>query len=126
MRLALIYALLESSETIKTQHLKAAHAVWDYCFASAQFIFDGKSAPAKFIFGGESPGKLKDRLRSMLKSKTNGMTRTEISGALQHHASSDSIDRALRGLWDSDDVESRTESTRGRPVHRWVYVDKED
>jgi hypothetical protein len=112
-RLAAIYALLQTSDVVKTQHLRASLAVWDYCLASAKFIFDGKSAWS-----------LEDKLLSMLKSSRTGMTQTEISGALQRHASSDSIARALHGLWESGDLESRTESTRGRPIKRWNYTAK--
>ena len=39
MRLACLYALLDKSPIIKVEHLMAALAVWDYCFASARYIF---------------------------------------------------------------------------------------
>jgi hypothetical protein len=39
VRLALIYALLDSSEIIRKLHLLAALAVWDYCRESAGCIF---------------------------------------------------------------------------------------
>jgi Protein of unknown function (DUF3987) len=39
LRLALIYALLDGSETIKVPHLQAAVALWEYCEASATYIF---------------------------------------------------------------------------------------
>src|SRR5262249_51046143 len=39
VRLALIYALLDSSNQINLAHLKAAVAVWEYCEASAARIF---------------------------------------------------------------------------------------
>jgi hypothetical protein len=39
IRLALIYALLDSSNQISLSHLKAAVAVWEYCEASAARIF---------------------------------------------------------------------------------------
>jgi hypothetical protein len=114
-RLAAIYALLESSETIKTPHLKAALAVWGFCFASA-----------KFIFGGKSAGNLEDKLLSMLKGSPGGLTRTSISDSLQRHATSASIDRALSALSEKGHVEMITEASRGRPVQRWLCADKED
>jgi hypothetical protein len=40
-KLALIYSLLDKSEHIGVEHLKAAKAVWDYCEASARLIFRG-------------------------------------------------------------------------------------
>jgi hypothetical protein len=113
MRVALVYALLESSETIKTQHLRAALAVWDYCLASAKFIFKGNFA-----------SNLEDKLLSMLRSSAGGLTRTQISGGLQRHTDSDRIDRALFGLSEKGCVEMQTEQSRGRPIKRWLYVAK--
>jgi Protein of unknown function (DUF3987) len=39
LRLSLIYALLDFSAVIKEQHLIAAITLWDYCEASARYIF---------------------------------------------------------------------------------------
>lgn len=39
LRLALLFALLDCSEHITTDHLKAARAVWDYCELSARMVF---------------------------------------------------------------------------------------
>lgn len=39
MRLACLYALLDQSPLIRVEHLSAAFAVWDYCFASARYFF---------------------------------------------------------------------------------------
>jgi hypothetical protein len=38
-RLSCLYALLDQSATIKSYHLKAALALWNYCEASAAYIF---------------------------------------------------------------------------------------
>jgi hypothetical protein len=43
MRLALIYALLDSSPVVKLEHLAAAEAVWEYCYASAAYVFRGSA-----------------------------------------------------------------------------------
>jgi hypothetical protein len=43
IRLALTYALLDSSPAITSDHLTAAIAVWDYCDVSAAYVF-GRSA----------------------------------------------------------------------------------
>ncbi|WP_421903405.1 bifunctional DNA primase/polymerase [Maridesulfovibrio sp.] len=40
-RIALIYALLDGSDSVRLPHLKAALALWDYCEQSARFIFAG-------------------------------------------------------------------------------------
>src|SRR6185295_11508058 len=39
MRLACIYALLDSSHEIRAPHMVAALAVWQYCLESARYIF---------------------------------------------------------------------------------------
>lgn len=41
LRIALIYALLDKSEHIRPEHLKAAFALWQYCEDSARIIFGG-------------------------------------------------------------------------------------
>jgi hypothetical protein len=42
LRLALTYALLDRRDVIDTVHLRAAFAFWDYCFASAQYVFGSR------------------------------------------------------------------------------------
>jgi hypothetical protein len=110
-RLAAIYALMQTSDRIRTRHLAAALALWDYCFASAKFIFNGRSV-----------SNLEDKLLSMLKSSRSGITRTQISDALQRHATSDAIDRALFALSEKGRANMQTEQSRGRPIKRWFYV----
>ncbi len=41
LRLALIYAMLDCSDHIRVEHLKAARALWQYCEDSARIIFGG-------------------------------------------------------------------------------------
>jgi hypothetical protein len=43
LRIALIYSILERCELIGVQHLRAAVAVWEYCLASAKYIFTSGS-----------------------------------------------------------------------------------
>jgi hypothetical protein len=40
-RLAMIFALVDLSETIEVEHLRAAKQLWDYCEDSARYIFSG-------------------------------------------------------------------------------------
>lgn len=42
LRIAMIYALLDMSEVIKSQHIQAACAVWDFVEASISYIFGSK------------------------------------------------------------------------------------
>ena len=45
LRLAMLFALLDKSEHIRTEHLKAAAAIWQYCENSAQVIFGELLSP---------------------------------------------------------------------------------
>ena len=40
-RLALIYAMIDKSSIVESQHLRAAKGLWDYCLDSARYIFGG-------------------------------------------------------------------------------------
>jgi hypothetical protein len=42
LRLALTYALLDRRDAIDAEHLRAAFAFWDYCFASARHLFGSR------------------------------------------------------------------------------------
>src|SRR5262249_3239144 len=44
LRLALVYSLLDSEQTIGVDHLTAALAFWQYCRRSAAYIFGGREA----------------------------------------------------------------------------------
>jgi len=56
IRLALLYALLDMSDKIRTKHLHAALALWQYCEDSARFIFDVPSLEQKRILEFLTPG----------------------------------------------------------------------
>jgi hypothetical protein len=46
LRLSLLYALYDSSSTVRPEHLQAALAVWDYCERSIGHIFGGATGDA--------------------------------------------------------------------------------
>ncbi len=52
IRLALLYALLDSSDNIRSEHLKAAVAFWKYAEDSARLIFGGLTAEQRRIVNG--------------------------------------------------------------------------
>jgi hypothetical protein len=110
LRLSLIYALLDKSRVVRVPHLKAALAAWDYCFASA-----------KYIFGQRLGDRLADELLSLLRSSPDGMSRTQISNHLGRHQTADRIGAALESLRRNGSVHSTTTSTGGRPMETWFY-----
>lgn len=108
MRLATLYALLDKSDKIRTQHLLAAMALWDYCERSVQFIF------------GDSLGdSVADELLRLLRGSPNGLTRTEIRDHFQRHESAARIGKALGLLLQHKLARRENEQTAGRPTERW-------
>ena len=67
LRLSLVYALLEGVDQIDVPHLKAALAVWEYCEASAAYIF-----------GNALGDPVADEICTALQHAGDGMSRTAI------------------------------------------------
>jgi hypothetical protein len=102
LRLAMLYALLDSSAEIKSHHLDAALAIWTYCEKSVGFIFAGKS---------EDPtaGRILAALKNGPKSKT------ELHGIFKRHKRAQGLDVALRQLISQNKIKQRKEATKGAP-----------
>jgi len=113
MRLALLYALVDQSGTIRVQHLRAALAVWN-CEISARSIF------------GEGTGdKRADALVVALRTADQeGMTKTDIMNHFKRNLSADAIDSALQLLDEQGRVQSRSEQTGGRAAVRYFLVEQ--
>lgn len=106
MRLACLYALLDQSAIVRSEHLTAALAIWGYCEASARWIF------------GEALGDpVADEILRVLRSTPAGMTRTEITSHFSRHRTG--IERALAMLLERGLADMVKERTGGRPVERW-------
>jgi hypothetical protein len=109
MRLACIYALLDRSSIIKTAHLLAAQAVWDYAEASTRYIFGGKQGDT-----------ITDTILTKLKEKfPDELTQTDISRVFHGHQNASKIERALQTLERDGLVTQQTAETGGRPVTWW-------
>lgn len=109
IRLASVYALLDSSSVIEEVHLRAALALWKYAEDSAEYIF-----------GNSLGDPLADVILAALRGTPDGLTRTEISRLKSRHMSLDKIEAALRVLLENDLAEVVKEGTGGRPVERWI------
>jgi hypothetical protein len=110
LRLSLIYAVLDGRSLIDTEHLEAAHAVWDYCSASAGYVF------------GESTGdRLADKILGALRATEMGLTRTQIRELVGGRETEERIDVALDVLrrYGLAVMEIETE-TGGRSAERWA------
>lgn len=113
MRIALLYALLDCSDCIRVEHLKAALAVWEYSEASARWIF------------GDSMGDpIADEVLRLLRESADGLTRTAINNALGRNKGAQHIGRALESLNARGLIRCTREETGGRPVERWNAVEE--
>jgi hypothetical protein len=111
MRLASIYALLDSSSVICETHLRAALAVWYYCEASARHVF------------GESLGDpVADELLRVLRASPAGLDRTEIRDLFARNRSAQQIGHALGLLLEHGLARCESRATGGRPAERWYAI----
>ena len=110
-----MYALLDSSTTIKPAHLEASLAVVEYCEASARHIFGGKLGDA-----------VADEILVNLRRCSEGMTRTELRNLFGRHITAERLTKALSSLVTKDLVHFVPESTPGRRAERWFAGPKAD
>lgn len=104
LRLATIYALLDCSNVIRLEHLKAGLALWQYCEDSA-----------KYIFGNSLGNKLADDIFEVLQKSENGMSRNDIREFSNRNRTSAEIKNALELLLEVGRIENFTKKTDGRP-----------
>jgi hypothetical protein len=108
IRLAALYAVMDTSPTIERPHLEAALASWNYA-----------SDSARRIFGETSGDAVADKIMGALKYKPEGLSRTELRNLFSRHVSSTRIDHVLNNLRETGRVRRETRATGGRPVERW-------
>jgi hypothetical protein len=111
MRLACIYALLDSSKVIRAVHLRAALAMWQYCEDSARFVFGASLGDA-----------VAEQVLRALREHPDGMTRTEIRDLFQRHQGGNRIDQALSVLVEQQLARCERRETGGRPGEWWFPV----
>ncbi len=115
LRLSVAYAALDSARLIEPVHLEAAWAVWQYCRASAAYIF------------GDSLGdEVADRLlRALREAGTAGLDLTAQSAVFGRNQSKDRLAGARALLERRGLAITRTEQTDGRPRCVTYAVTKE-
>lgn len=88
LRLAMVYALLDSSPNIGLAHLESGRAVWNYCDASVAYLF-----------GNKLGNPLADKLLAAIRAAGEaGIARTKLSAALGRNAAAAAMDAALELL----------------------------
>jgi Protein of unknown function (DUF3987) len=110
IRLALIYALLDSSPQIARPHLDAALALWRYARDSTRWVF------------GDSLGDpTADDIWTLAKERANGISRTEVRDLFSRNKKAREIDRALTALVDAGRLHRhKGHDGNGRPAEIWI------
>jgi hypothetical protein len=109
IRLALIYALADGEPTIKTEHLQAALALWDYAARSANWTLQAATGDP-----------LAEQIHAALTDHPSGLTRSQINDTLQHNRPAEQIQRALDALTLAGRVTRAQIPTAGRPAELWT------
>jgi len=113
IRLAMIYALLDQKDEIDLDHLRAALAVWEYCEASAAYIF-GR------LLGDPVADEIE---RALHQADGAGLTRTAIRDLFGRNQSTERIGAALALLVTKG--RARPEQAKpngGRPAETWFAL----
>jgi hypothetical protein len=113
LRLALIFALLDEEDQIGARHLLAAREVWRYCEESA-----------RFTFGEALQNATANDILVILRTRPNGMTRSDINKVIfRGHKSATEIDAGLEDLFRLKlaypQKDTRGQAAGGRPPERW-------
>lgn len=112
LRLSMLYAVLDCSELIRVPHLAAALEVWRYCEDSA-----------RFIFGDATGDTTADLILEALRTRPEGMTRTDLRDLFDRNKSRADIQRALSTLLQHGKARCAADpETGGRPGETWFAV----
>lgn len=108
-RLALCYSLILGESATTETSLNAALALWEYC-----------DKTAGWIFGTPFNNPDADRIYSALRSRPDGMTRTEINKAVfANHSTKERLEKALQILQKAGAAYPTRERTGGADKEIW-------
>jgi len=108
IRLALLYALLDGQRQIKTEHLTAALALWDYTARSAAWALAQATGDP-----------LAEQIHAALLRSPDGLTRTQISQLLHRSLPVHQLQQALDTLAAAGRAHPTKITTAGRPAELW-------
>lgn len=109
LRLACLYAVLDSSSYVKVPHLKAALALWEYAEASA-----------RYIFGTSIGDPLADEVLGLIERHPEGLSRWQLHELVGKHVKSEQLGRALSVLRETRRIKPTEKRTNGRPAEVWM------
>jgi hypothetical protein len=111
LRLQVLYAVLDCSETIKAEHVLAAAAVVSYSDQSIRFLFGNRLGDA-----------VADTIVNALKTAPNGLPVSDVHALFSKHQPAARIRAALNHLAEIGVARMEVESTGGRPCERWFWT----
>ncbi len=117
LRLSMLYTLLDGSAVVDEKHLKAALAVWDYCEASAKYLFSERCNNIG-TQGGQAIKSLAVRLLNFIIAQP-GINRRGLYDRLGGQARKEDMDKALAYLETEGLAHPQTINTGGRPGECW-------
>ncbi|MFF3922598.1 phage NrS-1 polymerase family protein [Paenibacillus lactis] len=111
MRIACIYALLDLSHIVRVQHLRAALALWQYCYKSVVFIFGEQNVQDDPII---------HKILEGLKKSQDGLSSTDIYRSIfRNNVRSKDIQDAIKKMADNGLVTiEKVGSGRGKTSQR--------
>ena len=104
LRLSMIFALMDRSDTIRSEHLTPALSIIDYVQDSVAYIF-----------GAATGDPLADKITEIVSLQGGSASMMEIYSALKGHGRKDQIERAITRLVQIERIEVMSEKTDGRP-----------
>ncbi|MDA1270671.1 MAG: bifunctional DNA primase/polymerase [Chloroflexi bacterium] len=111
LRLSVLYAAMDRASEIQLPHLEAAMAVWEYCEASAAYIF-----------GDATGDPVADRILEGL--RIGPLNRTEISYLFKRNVNATRITQALALLAQAGLARQHMEQSDGRPIEVWAAINR--
>ena len=109
LRISLIFAAMEGTDTITMAHQDAALAVWDWCERCAAYLFSE-------LAGDPVENVIADALR-----RKGRMSRDALRGLFNRHLESAALQVALDSLLKAGKVRTYQEQTKGRSVEWWEW-----
>ena len=97
-----------ASTQIRSEHLHAALALWDYT-----------SRSARWALGQATGDPLAEQLHAALIRAPDGLTRTQLSHHVHRNLPAEQLDRALQALAAAGRARHTRINTGGRPAERW-------
>jgi hypothetical protein len=109
VRLSVLYALMDGSQVVRTEHLEAAREVWRYCSDSARYVLS------------HAPDVLEDELLEYIASAgDDGRSGTQLRDLSGRHGSTADRNAALARLEKAGLIAKIKVEGKGRPKTIWV------